>query len=373
MKEYQKTLLIGIKNGLKNIEERECEKMKVYLKEEMFTDREFVLVENKNLKATAFRYSTGVAALKVENERGYFIILPFMGQQIWRMNFDGRDLTMKTTFEEPIPNVLYLQTYGGFLYHCGISSVGAPDESHLQHGEIPNIKYKEAYIITDEDEKGAYMTVGGCLDFNIGFVKRFMFMPACTLRAGEALVNVSSELKNMRKNPMEYAYLCHINFAPIDGAKLYYNAELKTVHKGIPEQMEPSAKEKLKTFMDNLEKDIHCADVVGLEDQIYEPEICSTMMYQGKVGQTLQYKEGVGACYVKHDVEAMPYAIRWISRTECEDAMGMVLPCTCEHLGYKYVKENNQIKYLNGNSSVFFNLTAGWVDDEEAKEIIKSI
>ena len=38
-----------------------------------------------------------------------------------------------------------------------------------------------------------------------------------------------SELKNMRHTPMEYAYLCHINYAPIDGAKLYYNAILNAV------------------------------------------------------------------------------------------------------------------------------------------------
>ena len=347
--------------------------MKIYLKEEMFTDREFVLAESGEFKTTAFRYSTGVAALKVENSKGYFIILPFMGQQIWRINFNGMNLGMKTTFEEPIPNVTYLQTYGGFLYHCGISSVGAPDESHLQHGEIPNSKYNEAYIVIDKNEKGEFITVGGTLDFNIGFVKRYMFMPTCTLYAGASLLEISSELKNMRKTPMEYTYLCHINYIPMDGAKLYYNANLKTVHKGIPDDMEETKKNKLKTFMDDLEKDIHCADVVGLENQIYEPEICCTMMYEGNEGYTLQYKEGEGACYVKHDVKAMPYAIRWISRPGIEDAMGMVLPCTCEHLGYKYVKENNQMKYLEGEKSVFFNMTVGWLDDKEAKEIIKNI
>lgn len=347
--------------------------MKINLREEFFTEKEFVIAENKTLKATAFRYSTGVAALKIENEKGYFIILPFMGQQIWRVNFQGRDLTMKTTFDEPVYGVSYLQTYGGFLYHCGISSVGAPDEKHLQHGEIPNIKYKDAYIITDEDENGTFITVGGCLDFNIGFTKRFLFKPTCTLYENSTIINVNSELKNMRSAPMEYAYLCHVNFAPIDDAKLYYNAKLKTVHKNIPEQMSEDKKTKLKTFMDNLEKDIHIGDVVGLPEQIYEPEICFTMMYEGAEGHTLQYKENEGACYVKHDVQTMPYAIRWVSRTDHEDAMGMVLPCTCEHLGYKYVVENNQIKILDGNSSVSFALTVGWVDDETAKDIINKI
>ena len=40
---------------------------------------------------------------------------------------------------------------------------------------------------------------------------------------------------------------------------------------------------------------------------------------------------------------------------------------------YKYVKENNQIKYLQGNESVNFTMTVGWLDDAEAKDIIKKI
>lgn len=347
--------------------------MKINLREEFFTDREFVLAEGKNMKATAFRYSTGIAALKVENKKGYFIILPFMGQQIWRVNFCGKDLGMKTTFEEPVPNVAYLMTYGGFLYHCGISSIGAPDESHLQHGEIPNIKYNEAYIIIDEDEKGEFMTVGGNLDYNIGFVKRFMFKPTCTLYEDASILEIDSQLKNMRHTPMEYAYLCHINYAPVDGAKLYYNAKLKTVHKSIPDYMNEAEKKSFAEFMDNMEKDISFGDIVGGEGQIYDPELCFTMMYEGNEGHTLQYVEGEGACYVKHSVNSLPYAIRWISRTNYEDALGMVLPCTCEHLGYKYVKENNQIKYLQGNESVNFTMTVGWLDDAEAKEVIKKI
>ena len=345
--------------------------MKINLREEFFTEKEFVLAENKSLKATAFRYSTGVAALKIENAKGYFIILPFMGQQLWRASFEGRNLGMKTTFEEPVPGVSFLQTYGGFLYHCGISSVGAPDESHLQHGEIPNIKYKTAYLTVDEDENGAYMAVGGTVDYNIAFTRRYAFSPCCALYEDATVMNIDVALTNLREVPMEYAYLCHINFAPIDGAKLYYNSKLKTVHRGVPEDMAEEKKAKLIAHMDNLEKDIHVADVVGTEGQFYEPEICCTMMYEGKEGHTMQYVEGEGACYVKHDVEALPYSIRWISRTGNEDAMGMVLPSTCEHLGYDYIKAQNQIKYLDPKATLKFSMTVGWIDDAKAMEVKK--
>lgn len=131
--------------------------MRINLRKDFFSEKEFVLLENKSMRATCFRYSTGVEAVKVENSKGYFIILPFQGQQVWRAGFLGHELTMKTKFEEPVPTLEYLKTYGSFLLHCGISSFGAADSSHPQHGEIPNALYRKAYIECGDD----YIAVGG--------------------------------------------------------------------------------------------------------------------------------------------------------------------------------------------------------------------
>ena len=137
--------------------------MRIHLRKDFFSEKEFVLLENKSMRATCFCYSTGVEAVKVENSKGYFIILPFQGQQIWRAGFLGHELTMKTRFEEPVPTQDFLKTYGGFLLHCGISSFGAADASHPQHGEIPNAPYRKAYIECGED----YIAVGGSLDYDV--------------------------------------------------------------------------------------------------------------------------------------------------------------------------------------------------------------
>ena len=343
--------------------------MKINLKKEFFGEREFVLAEGKDMKATAFKYSTGVCALKVENKNGYFIILPFQGQQLWRASFLGKDLCMRTTKDEPKADVPFLMTYGGFLYHCGITSIGAPDESHLQHGEIPNIAYDSAYLEVGED----YMAVGGSVDYNISYVKRYIFSPKCTLTSDGTVMKIDVELKNMREDPLEYAYLCHINFAPIYGAKLFYNADCKTVHRIVPDDMAEDKKAKLIAHMDNIEKDIHNADIVGKEGQFYQPEICCTMVYRGDRGYTLQYEEGVGACYVEHTTKELPMAIRWISRSNSEDSMGMVLPSTAEHRGYQYIKENGQLKYLEPYGTLNFTMNVGWIDDAKAREVIKKI
>ncbi len=347
--------------------------MKINLKKEFFTQREFVIAEHKNMKATAFTFTTGVAGLKIENTKGNFVILPFQGQQIWSAEFNGYSYGMKTMIKEPRANVSYLETYGGFLYHCGCDSVGAPDSEHPQHGIIPNAEYSEAYLICDEDDNGAYMAVGGTFEKNVSFVKRYQFRPVCKLYEDATVLNFDIELENMRDNPMEYAYLCHINFAPVDGAKLICNAELKTVHRAIPDDMPEDKKAKLISCMDSLEADSSFGDIVGGDGQFYEPEICCTYMYKGDMGYTLQYTEGEGAFYAAHGTKELPYAIRWISRTATEDSMGMVLPCTCEHLGYSYAKENGQIKTLPPFGKISFSIEAGRIDDTKAKEVIAKI
>ena len=74
---------------------------KIYLKESYFGESETVLFENGTLSASLFTYSTGVRAVRLSNERGNLVILPYMGQMVWRCAFDGRELTMKSIYDEP--------------------------------------------------------------------------------------------------------------------------------------------------------------------------------------------------------------------------------------------------------------------------------
>lgn len=318
--------------------------MRVYLKKEFFSDREFVLVENGKMKATAFRYSTGVEALKVENSKGYFIILPFKGQQIWHLHFLGKDLHMKTMMEEPQKTDEYLRTYGAFLLHCGIEAFGSPREGdkHAQHGETPSAEYQKAYLECGED----YIAVGGRYDYDKSFVRNYSFSPECRLYEDDTVLKLHITLENRRNKPMEYMYLCHINFRPIDGAEILCNTVETEQNK------------------------------VGEGDQFcYDPEACYCVTYkpdeEGK-GYTLQYTNE-GACYVKHPANVLPFGVRWISRTGNEDSMGMILPATAEPNGYTYAKNNGQVKLLGGNETLEFDVEAGYLLSEQAKVVKQKI
>lgn len=348
--------------------------MRIHLKKEFFGEKEFLLLENGKMKATAFRYSSGVEAVKVENSKGYFIILPFQGQQIWRAGFLGHELTMKTKFEEPVPTLEYLKTYGGFLLHCGIAAFGVPqkDDNHVQHGEIPNAAYQKAYIECGED----YIAVGGSLDYDISFTRNYTFRPECRLYEDDTVLKIHVELENRRLNPMEYMYLCHINFRPIEGARLMYSAKYDSehikVHKIISPNLPKEQADALRTYMELLEKEPAKHHAIGAPGQIYNPEICFTVMYDGDEqgrAYTLQKAED-GACYVSHPADILPYGIRWMSRTGDEDSCGMVLPATAEHFGYQNAKRNGQIKVLDGKATLAFDMEAGWLDADRAEKLV---
>ena len=75
--------------------------MKINLANVVFTEKPVLLAESGEFTVTAQRYSSGVAALRVENSRGGFTILPWMGQMIWRCDFDGIEMAMKSMYDEP--------------------------------------------------------------------------------------------------------------------------------------------------------------------------------------------------------------------------------------------------------------------------------
>ncbi len=352
--------------------------MRINLIRESFKTEPYELVSYGDIKVIAYRYKSGIEALRVENPKGHFVILPFRGQQIWDFTFGGRDLGMKTTIKEPVYSDTLLGNYGGFLYHCGVAAFGAPspEDKHPHHGEIHNMEYNEAYIICDEDENGKYVTIGGVLINDIAFVRKYRFVPECKLYENSSVIKLNVTIENMKNAPMEYMYLCHINFAPIDGSKLVYSAkrdrEHIKVHNIVKPDMPKEAAEKLQTYLNALEDHPELQDEVGGANQCYDPEICFAVKYDSdKDGRayTMQYKKGEGACYVSHPVKELPVGVRWISRTPDEDSMGMVLPATSEHLGYIDSKKKGYVKSLGGKEKLEFYMDIGYLDDSSAAKV----
>ena len=257
---------------------------KIFLYPDQFSEKERAVLSFGCLRASLFRYDSGVCAIRAANENGEFLVLPYQGQQIWRMSFLGHDLTMKSMFEDPIPTQLFHANYGMFLLHCGLTAMGNPtsQDTHPQHGELPFAPFSDAYLTNGEDERGKFLCVGGRYRHTRAFRTDYLFEVFYKLYETATTIEVNVKFTNLRPDSLEYFYMCHINFRPVDGSRLSYSAYHKDIHPhyALSSRLSEEKKQAYNTFFEKLQKMPEIQDVVDKDSQMYEPEICSTVHYQ---------------------------------------------------------------------------------------------
>lgn len=352
---------------------------KINLFPEQFERTEKTVFESGCLSASTFAYSTGVKAVRLSNDKGHLILLPYMGQMIWDMEFLGKNLVMRSIYEEPEVCIdTYGESYGCFLMHCGLTAMGNPtaEDTHKPHGELPIAKYKEVYLLFGEDEKGRYILLSGLYSHKRAYELNYDFSPECRLYEGASQIEVTVTFKNNKDLPLEYFYLCHINYLPIDGSKLYCTAKDENIkaHREVPDGHPAAA--ATNEYLDRLEKDMSIMNSIDKSSQSYAPEIVFTCIYdsdeEGNAYTMQQLPDGY-SCYVCHKPEELPFGIRWIARTDDEDALGMVLPATAEHKGRLYCKARGQEKVLCSGETAVFHIKTGILEPSATEKLKNKI
>ncbi len=347
---------------------------RLYLFPSFFTDREQVLAEHGPLRAVAFRYPSGVPALRLQNERGHLVMLPFQGQQIWSAHFNDRELTMKSMFDQPHPTRAYLENYGGFLIHCGFTAMGVPtaQDSHPLHGELPNAPYEQAWLVCGEDEQGLFLELGGQYRHTVAFSTNYVAAPAVRLYAGRATFWASLSVTNLKKTPMEYLYLAHINFRPADNGRLVYSAPYDPQHvrvrASIPSHVHPlpGYREFLQELSQEPQK--HHLLKPGLG---FDPEVVFFIDYTADSAgwaHSLHVHPDGAADYVRHRPDQLDHGVRWICRTPDQDALGFILPATAEPEGYAAEKAKGNIKILDAGATWKCTFEMGALTKQEARQ-----
>lgn len=324
----------------------------LWLTPAMFGDRERLLMAFGELQAFTFRYESGVCALRVCNSRGELIVLPFQGQQIWRAAFDGRDLTMRSMFDTPRSTRTYLENYGGFLIHCGFTAMGVPEagDHHPLHGELPNAPYETAWLICGAEEDTAFMEVGGTYRHTVAFSTNYEAQPRLRVYAKRAVFSVDLQVHNLKNTSMEYMYLAHINFRPVNHGHLVYSAPYDPQHvrvrSSIPSHVRPQP--GYREFLEALARDPQQHHLLA-PDLAFDPEVVFFIDYTKDAAgwaHTLQLHPDGTADYVRHRPDQLDHGVRWICRTPDQDAIGIVLPATAEPEGYHAEKQKGNVKEL---------------------------
>ncbi len=291
------------------------------------------------MRAEAFRYASGVEGLRLITPRAEVVILPFQGQQVWRAAFDGRELAMRTMFDEPVATDSYLATYGAFFLHCGITRMGppAPDDPHPLHGELPLARFETAELVIDE--AAGRIGLRGLYRHRIGFGAHYAALAEVSLGAEATMLDVTIEVENRRgAADLELMYLGHANFRAIDNARLVYAArytpEDVAVRRSIPPHIAPGP--GYVEFLADLARDPALHHV--LDPALpFDPEVAITLkMLPDEDGwsHAMQVHPDGRADLMSYDASTLPLAIRWICRTADQAAIGIALPSTAGVEGY---------------------------------------
>jgi Domain of unknown function (DUF4432) len=344
-----------------------------------FSERETILASSGNLTASTFLYSTGVAGLRVTNSCGEIEVLPFQGQQIWRAKFYNRQLTMRSMFEEPNPTTDYLGTYGAFLIHCGVIGMGAPTpkDDHPTHGELPNAPYRQAELVVGSDAQGSYMTITGQYQYSVAFSHNYIAQPSITLRENHGKIHVEMSIKNLKSSPMELMYLAHINFLPVDNAKIVDtapqgNEHLRVIH--IFEELyktDSSYRQMVDGFIQDPEKHRNFAP-----GGIIDPEIVfavNPLSDRDGWASSMQIHPDGSADFVRHRPAEFAHSVRWICRSGDQVALGLLLPSTAEPGGYLAERAKGNLLTVESKAELRFAFECGALDASDALELLGEI
>lgn len=344
----------------------------IELKPGHFGDAETVLASFGGLTASTFRYGSGVLGLRLKNEVGHLALLPFQGQQIWDAEFLGRTLTMRSMFSEPVPTLDYLRTYGAFLIHCGATAMGGPGptDRHPLHGELPNAPYRTARLVVGQDDRGPFMALTGSYRHSVAFSHNYEAQPTVTLNAGSSRIRADLTIRNLRPVPMELMYLAHVNFRVVDGSVIVDTARRGPRHvrirANLPPQLTPST-----AYLDLVEAVRADPEIHRRIDpaRAIDPELVlllDCVADDSGWAHALQLLPDGSADFISHRPDQLDHAVRWMTRTGDQEALGLLLPATAEVDGYSAEKAKGNLKLIPSQSSFRCNLEFGALDRSDA-------
>jgi hypothetical protein len=211
----------------------------------------------------------------------------------------------------------------------------------------------------------------------VAFSFNYVARPLVKLYAGASRFTITLAVENLKRTPMEFMYLAHANFRPVDNGRLVYSApatpEHVRVRKSIPSHVHPGP--GYREFLQELAQhpDKHHVLKPGLA---FDPELVFIIDYlAGEDGwaHTMQvYPDGT-ADFIRHKPAQLDKGVRWICRTPDQDALGMVLPATAGPEGYATEKANGNIKVIAGGDTYVCEMEVGVLAAMEAKALESQI
>lgn len=342
-----------------------------------FTAAETPVVTMGQVSVTSFAYQNGIAALRMVTPRADVVILPFVGQQVWRAVFDGRDVTMRSMFDEPVVTDRYLETYGAFFIHCGATAIGAPgpDDHHPLHGELPLARYETAVLVLDE--AAGTVTLEGTYRHRVAFTVNYLATATLTLAGDDTAIEVGISIDNRRAAPLDLMYLGHANFRPVPNGELVYSApytpQAVAVRQSVPAHIRPPA--GYAAFVARLAADPTLHHRLS-PDLPFDPEVVFSVAMQADAdgrAHAMQVHPQGHADFISYDASTLPMAIRWICRTHDQAGLGLALPSTSGVEGFSAEKSAGRVTVVPPQGRWQARMRMGMLNEPAAQAMRRDI
>jgi hypothetical protein len=326
----------------------------------MFAEKERLILESPAFSASTFRYGSGVEALRVRAGRGEFVWLPYLGQQVWDWRVDDKSLKFEGFMEEPSYGKNFLQNYGGFLIHCGMTAMGnpGPRDAHLHHGELPVARFDEAWIETGPDDgREKELSLCGHIHWKVPFVAEYRCTPSLRISADGLRLRAEVRLENPTSRDLEYMYLAHINFAFAGAEKILSTVPFDAAHATVREEIRPSLERPGLTANPALIQRID-------GEAAYEPELVAILNHKDAAmpaGSILVHKDG-SVRWVRQDSPELDHHVIWITHNRDRGACGFHLPATAGPTGLASEKAQGNLKRLPAGGGVTLRYECGFAD-----------
>ncbi|AWK49593.1 DUF4432 domain-containing protein [Clostridium beijerinckii] len=333
---------------------------KIFLERKMFNEQPYVIYKSEEFEVTLFRYSSDIEAIELKNSRGKVTILPYMGQIIWGLEFDGYDLRMKNMFKVPHDAKEIVDTYGCFAFHSGLLANGcpSPEDDHPLHGEMACSKMDKSWLEVDND----FVKIAGYTEYAKGFGNHYLAEPSVTLRKQESNIIIDMSVTNLSEcENMPLQYMCHMNYAYAENAKLTQSLpnEAFMIRESIPAHVHPT--EQWLAYNKELQQHPGSLNVLN-QSGMYDPEIVFFADNLQQYGDDLTFEmaspEGF-TFFTEFSSKDFNFATRWLLYNEDQQVAAFVLPGTCRPEGFNAAKENGSLIYLKPQQQKTFKVITG--------------
>ncbi|WP_116113032.1 aldose 1-epimerase family protein [Austwickia chelonae] len=332
----------------------------VHLRPQDFGETSRELVQAGPFTVTTFRYSTGVAGLKVVSDRVELEVLPYLGQMIWEAHVDGIDLGMDDMFDAPRPAEVIVDTYGCFSFHSGLLAGGCPasEDDHPLHGEMACAPMDSCWVTIHEDT----LIIGGHYEYVQGFGHHYRARPGIVLTAGSPVFDITMEVTNLSAGQaMPLQYMCHMNHAYLPDAAFAQSIPDEAWHlrESVPAHVHPTPAWESFTAdilagrlrLDTLDKPDLCdPEIVYFADDLarFGPEAC------------FELRSPDGHTFVTSFATAdFPVATRWILHNADQRVAAFVLPGTSRPEGREAARRAGTLIELGAGKTRSFTVTTG--------------